>query len=129
MIQQLKTKHKYTYILSSSPEYEEKPNLIIKIDNNENLFITLIYNNQTTSLNNLTYDLNGNLQSGFAKYYEYNNFNQLKKTRNNNASGTLLEEYWYDQDGNRIKKYDYTKNETTYYVSKNLIQIAGRGEK
>ena len=56
------------------------------------------YSSTANTTYNLTYDANGNLVSGFDKYYEYNDFNQLKIARQNNASGILLEEYWYDQD-------------------------------
>ncbi len=75
---------------------------------------------------NLTYDGNGNLIQGFNKYYEYNGFNQLKYVRENNVSGRIISQYFYDADGNRIEKIDFKSdggNETVYYIGKDFIQI------
>ena len=79
----------------------------------------------TAPLNNLTYDKNGNLVSAFQLYYEYNNLNQLKRVREGNSNGKILEEYSYDENGNRIKKLEIkgSGNITTYYISDNFIQV------
>src|SRR3989344_305160 len=74
--------------------------------------------------NNLTYDGSGNLIQGFGKYYEYDNFNQVKTVRQNNIGGSLIAEYFYDHEGIRIKKIEYgITNTTTYYIDENFIQI------
>ena len=72
---------------------------------------------------NLTYDSNGNLIQGFDKYYEYNNFNQLKRVRENNANGNIISEFFYDHEGNRLKKVEPLINTTAYYVGKNFVRI------
>lgn len=71
----------------------------------------------------LTYDKAGNLQQGFDQYFEYNNYNQLARVRQNNANGTIIEEYSYDDQGERIKKVEPQINQTTYYISDNFIQV------
>jgi len=74
----------------------------------------------------LAYDSNGNLIQGFNKYFEYNNFNHLKTVRENNAQGRTIEEYFYDDEGNRIKKVEVGpngNNQTIYYINENFIQI------
>ncbi len=70
----------------------------------------------------LTYDTNGNLIQDSKFYYEYNNFNQLKKVRNGNATGTIIEDYLYDHNGNRILKR--ASNETTFYISDNFVRVS-----
>ncbi len=72
---------------------------------------------------NITYDANGNRISGFGYYFEYNNFNQLTRVRQNNATGTIIEEYTYDHSGDRIQKYEPQKNQTTYYFDKSFIRV------
>ncbi|MBU0930239.1 MAG: hypothetical protein KJ623_04165, partial [Nanoarchaeota archaeon] len=74
----------------------------------------------------LEYDTNGNLIQGKDKYFEYNTFNQLFKVRENNENGNILEEYYYDQDGNRILKIEYESGQVKqeiYYINENYIQI------
>lgn len=53
----------------------------------------------------------GNLQTGDSYYREYNGLGQLSKVREGNSSnGRILEEYFYDSNGDRIKinRYSYT---------------------
>ena len=85
-----------------------------------------------------TYDLNGNLISqvggggnlvtGDSYYREYNGLGQLQRVRNGNtSSGSILEEYFYDSNGDRIKinRYSYTggTNETIYTPYREWMQI------
>ena len=82
---------------------------------------------------NLTYDANGNLQTGDGFYRTYNSLNQLWRVYNGTSTGgTLLQEYTYDPVEERVLvKDNYWSNGTikdsTYYVSKEklvpLIQI------
>ncbi len=55
-------------------------------------------------------------------YYEYNNFNQLAKVRQGNSTGSIIEEYMYDHEGQRILKQ--SGSETTFYISENFIRIS-----
>lgn len=74
---------------------------------------------------NLSYDNNGNLIQGYGKYFEYNDFNELSTIRENNSTGNLIAKYFYDYEGNRIKKIEYgaTQNITTYYIGDEFIQV------
>lgn len=74
---------------------------------------------------NLTYDTNGNLIQGFDKYLEYDDFNRLIEIRESDENGAVLEQYFYDSSGNRIKKITYNgaQNETTYYIDKSFVQV------
>lgn len=75
---------------------------------------------------NLQYDANGNLIQGKDKYFEYNTLNQLWKVREGNINGNILEEYYYDQDGNRLLKIEYESGQVKqeiYYIDENYIQI------
>ncbi len=56
-------------------------------------------------------------------YYEYNSFNQLSKIRDGNSTGTVISEYLYDSDGNRIRKSDRIKNETVFYFNPNFLRV------
>ena len=71
----------------------------------------------------LSYDEIGNLQQSFDQYLEYNEFNRLIRVRENDQNGQILEEYTYDQEGNRLTKYEALINQTTYYVSKDFIEV------
>jgi RHS repeat-associated protein len=65
------------------------------------------------------YDPSGNMISGDGKYYEYNDANQLLRVRTGNQYGAIISEYFYDHNGQRIKKVDYDttgKKTTTYYI-------------
>ncbi|MBI3035441.1 VCBS repeat-containing protein [Candidatus Woesearchaeota archaeon] len=85
-----------------------------------------------------SYDLAGNLISqvgggdnlitGDSYYREYNGLGQLKSVKEGNSSnGRLLEEYFYDSNGDRIKinRYSYTdgSNETIYTPYREWMQI------
>ena len=72
---------------------------------------------------NLTYDIYGNLKQGFDQYLEYNELNQLARVRDGNATGQVLEEYAYDNGGERIWKHEPIINQTTYYINDNFIQV------
>lgn len=95
------------------------------------LFIFLLVFNHITLSSclaeyTLTYDANGNLVQGFNKYFEYNGFNQLEKVRESNAEGSILAQYYYDDEGSRIKKIEFNSdgtNTTTYYMGENFVQI------
>jgi len=74
----------------------------------------------------LEYDANGNLIQGKDKYFEYNNFNQLFRVREDNQNGNILEEYFYDHEGNRVLKKVYESGQVTqeiYYIDRNFVQI------
>ena len=74
----------------------------------------------------LEYDANGNLIQGKDKYFEYNSFNQLFRVREDNQNGNILEEYFYDHEGNRVLKKVYESGQVTqeiYYIDKNFVQI------
>lgn len=81
-----------------------------------------------------TYDANGNLQTGFGLYFEYDGGNRLKRVREGSATGDILEEYWYDFDGQRFKKRTYATEEvynTTYYLGReyeSFVETTGGGD-
>ena len=88
----------------------------------------IIIINHTYREYNLTYDGNGNLIQGFGKYFYYDGFNRLKLVRLENSTGNKLSEYWYEPDGNRLKKIEWrngnvSDNETTYYPFKEWVQV------
>lgn len=72
-----------------------------------------------------SYDANGNLIQDESSYYEYNGFDQLTRVRLGNSSGTILSEYFYDHNGNRILTIDYngSANTSTYYPSDSFVQV------
>jgi hypothetical protein len=81
---------------------------------------------------NLSYDANGNLVQSINKYYEYNSLNQLVSIRQINSTGAIIEQYSYDDSGERIKKIDYTSdgsNSTTYYIDNNFVQVVNSSGK
>ena len=70
----------------------------------------------------------GNLVTGDNYYREYNGLGQLQRVREGNtASGNILEEYFYDSNGDRIRvnRYSYTggTNETIYTPYREWMQI------
>lgn len=69
------------------------------------------------------YDPNGSMISGDGLYYEYNDANQLVKVRKDSVSGTVVAEYVYDYNGQRIKKIE--NGVTTYYIGKYFEQQVG----
>ncbi|MBP2029401.1 RHS repeat-associated protein [Methanohalophilus levihalophilus] len=64
---------------------------------------------------NLTYDQNGNLLQDEYFTYVYNNANMLSEVRHFGNS-SLVERYWYDENGERIQK-ENADGEFTYYVN------------
>ena len=73
---------------------------------------------------NLEYDDSGNLLSSVNQKYEYDEFNQL--TRVKDSSGRVLEEYTYDDQGNRIKKVTHNPDGTTittYYPDQDFVRV------
>ncbi len=69
------------------------------------------------------YDDNGNMIEAQYFSYEYNEFNQLVAVYD--LESNLIEEYSYDHEGNRIKKIEYSYDETnitTYYPFPELIE-------
>jgi len=90
------------------------------------LILSTISFAKATAEYNLTYDGNGNLITGDGKYREYNEFNQLKRIREDNETGRIIAEYSYDDQGNRIKKIEFNldeTNQTTYYINENFVQV------
>jgi RHS repeat-associated protein len=75
------------------------------------------------------YDANGNMTSDSQYCYTYNDANQISKVKNCTTQ-TLIAEYIYDADGNRIIKKEYqngTLNNTVYapdksYETKKIVQ-------
>lgn len=70
----------------------------------------------------------GNLITGDSLYREYNGLGQLIRVRDgNNSNGNILEEYFYDSNGDRIKvnRYSYNggPNETIYTPYKEWMQV------
>lgn len=82
------------------------------------------------NMNNLTYDANGNLLQGFGKTYRYNNFNNLVEIKDKDT-GSVLESYTYDHNGNRIKKVEFADGGivTTYYDGDFVRTISSSGTK
>ncbi|AKB32386.1 hypothetical protein MSSIH_1696 [Methanosarcina siciliae HI350] len=66
--------------------------------------------------NTLDYDANGNLVDDEDFIYVYNNANQLSEVRYS-GNNSLVEKYWYDANGQRIKKQN-SDGEFTYYINK-----------
>ncbi len=75
----------------------------------------------------LEYDAAGNLIRGMDKRYEYDEFNQLQRVLT--VQGDVLEEYFYGQNGNRIKKIEHLPDnqlQTTYYPHPSLVQVVNQ---
>jgi YD repeat-containing protein len=66
--------------------------------------------------NDLDYDANGNLIEDENFTYVYNDANQLSEVRYS-GNGSLGVRYWYDANGQRMKKQN-AAGEFTYYVNK-----------
>lgn len=71
----------------------------------------------------ILYDSNGNRIQAFGFHFEYNDFNQLVRVRQDNSTGLIIEEYTYNEDGTRFTKHEPQKNQTTYYFDENYIRI------
>ncbi|WP_204936551.1 RHS repeat domain-containing protein, partial [Methanococcus maripaludis] len=65
---------------------------------------------------NITYDSNGNLIEDGEFTYIYNDANQISEVRYKD-NNSLVEKYWYDSEGRRIKK-ENSAGELTYYINK-----------
>ncbi|WP_321428564.1 RHS repeat-associated core domain-containing protein [uncultured Methanolobus sp.] len=65
--------------------------------------------------NDLVYDSNGNLVEDEDFTYSYNDANQLSEVRYSDNS-SLVEKYWYDANGQRVKKQN-ADGEFSYYVN------------
>lgn len=88
--------------------------------------LTFLPSTQAGATTQLTYsyDQNGNLIQGDGKYFEYNDANQLVRVRHGNASGPVIAQYFYDYQGQRIKKIE--NGVVTYYIGKHyLTQVDG----
>lgn len=73
------------------------------------------------------YDANGNLIRGEGKYFEYNDANQLVRVRQSDANGPVLAEYFYDYNGQRVKKIE--NGVATYYIGKHFEKrVAGENQ-
>lgn len=90
------------------------------------IIVNNTYDGAYTSKHDLTYDANGNLIQGKDNYYEYNSLNQLIRVRNGSAEGSTIEEYAYDENGERIYKIEYFgdgTNQTTFYWDEDYIEV------
>jgi uncharacterized protein RhaS with RHS repeats len=65
--------------------------------------------------NDLEYDDNGNLIEDEDFTYTYNDANQLSEVRYS-ANNSLVEKYWYDANGERVKKQN-SAGVFTYYIN------------
>jgi RHS repeat-associated protein len=74
----------------------------------------------------LFYDANGNLVNYAEFDYEYNQFNQLINVKYN-ITGELITEYFYDSNGERVKKVEYSSNTTTYYLGSFISIVNSSG--
>jgi uncharacterized protein RhaS with RHS repeats len=66
--------------------------------------------------NDFNYDANGNLIEDEDFIYVYNDTNQLSEVRYS-GNNSLVEKYWYDVNGQRMKKQN-AAGEFTYYINK-----------
>ena len=111
-------------------DYDVLGNLISIVDNEGNVF-NFSYDSLGRKVGEIdpdlgeiiySYDLNGNLVSENRSHgglvsdgdynYEYNSLGQLVNV--SLVNGTLVEEYTYDGNGDRIKSYNYLTNTTIY---------------
>jgi RHS repeat-associated protein len=65
--------------------------------------------------NILDYDANGNLVEDEDFIYTYNDANQLSEVRYS-GNNSLVEKYWYDANGQRVKKQN-SAGEFSYYIN------------
>jgi RHS repeat-associated protein len=71
-----------------------------------------------------TYDANGNLIQGDGKIFEYNDANRLVRVRHGDANGPIIAQYFYDYQGQRIKKIE--NGVTMHYIGKHYeTQVGG----
>jgi RHS repeat-associated protein len=71
-----------------------------------------------SNLQSFQYDSAGNLIQDNTYSYIYNDYNQLSQVKTGGINGSVLEEYYYDENGNRAVKVHYSgsMNETVYYL-------------
>lgn len=109
-------------------EDSEKYDETIEENNEEDTPILDVYTPLTFEdykIYDLDYDENGNLLQGLNSYYEYNSLNQLIRVREDDSNGRVIEEYFYDETGQRIKKITYDSDgnsKTTYYPDSNFVR-------
>lgn len=65
---------------------------------------------------------------GSVKYLEYDGWHRTSRVRETNSTGNVIEAYFYDQNGERLKKTEYSidasgNNRSTYYISKEFLNI------
>src|SRR3989344_4684901 len=91
---------------------------------NVSLILILSILNSAFVLADFTYDSAGNMISDEKYTYEYDGFNRLKAVY---SGSELVEQYWYDHEGNRVKKENYQIGETTYYSGDLVRKITSNG--
>lgn len=74
---------------------------------------------------NYRYDENGNVIEGDGKYYEYDDSSRLVLIRHGGELGPVIAEFFYDHNGNRVKKIENSRE--TYYVGKHYEEIYSPG--
>ena len=99
-------------IPTSKPKNRQKTGLFVIF-----LLVTLPFSLAQT----FTYDANGNMIRGVNNVFGYDSFNNLVQV--NDTSGNILEQYTYDDSGNRLTKYETATNTTTYYFDENLVRV------
>ncbi|WP_229390883.1 DUF2341 domain-containing protein [Methanosarcina sp. DH2] len=82
--------------------------------------VTYSVGNLGYDTNDLDYDANGNLIDDEDFIYIFNDANQLSEIRYS-TNNSLVEKYWYDANGQRIKKQN-SDGEFTYYIN-NFYEI------
>lgn len=93
-------------------------------------FQSVAFADALTATHNLDYDANGNLVDDISNYYEYNSLNQLIRVRENDQNGRIIEEYFYDENDQRIKKITYFSDATskiTYYLGDMVREVDDSG--
>jgi len=88
----------------------------------------------TTEDYTYTYDKVGNRQTqthaGQTKHYTYNNGNHLLNIRNTSPTGTIINQYQYDNNGSRVAKLDGTNTplQTYNYNQKRRVTTITQGK-
>ena len=101
---------------------------------NENESEIKIITEKTTTTMNITSELNKEIKEQQPIQTEVNSkelgeyHNEIITTQKSDEIGNKLAEYWYDHEGNRIKKIEFRggnilDNETTYYPFKEWVQV------
>ncbi len=76
------------------------------------------------------YDSSGNLVDDETYYFIYNNYNQLFQVKTGGVNGTVLENYYYDENGDRAIKIHFSgsTNETVYYFGDYVTVVNSSGQ-